>query len=140
MNLAPIIARIDAQCPAFKLVDGVAEFAALTGNPMATPACYVVPLSENDAGEDDLDAEYQRVAARFGVCLAAGNVRSAGGRDALDDLQSLRQSVRAALLGWAPDGFDMPVLFDRGELLAIKPGLVWWQDAYRTAYPIESQP
>lgn len=138
MNIEPLIARIAAECPQFKLIEGVAEFAALVGQPKALPACYVVPLSESDAGDDDFDGDYQRVDARFGVCIAAGNVCSPGGREALNDLQALRQAVRDALLGWVPAGFDMPALFDRGELLAIKPGLVWWQDSWRTAYPIKS--
>lgn len=134
MNLEPVIARIDVACPLFKLVDGVAEFAVLEGKPKATPACYVVPLSESDDGADDMDAEDQQVATSFGLIIAASNVRTPGGRDALIDLQTLRKSARDALLGWVPDGCVMPVLFARGELIAIQSGVVWWQDAFRTAY------
>lgn len=134
MNLEPVIARIDTACPLFKLVDGVAEFAVLDGKPKATPACYVVPLSERDDGADDMDAEDQQIAASFGLIIAVSNVSTPGGRAALADLQTLRKSARSALLGWVPDGCDMSVLFDRGSLIAIQSGVVWWQDAFRTAY------
>jgi hypothetical protein len=139
MNLESVIARIAGACPEFKLVDGVAAFASLAGVPKALPACYVLPLSEVDIGDDDMDGTGQRVGARFGLCIAAGNVRSAGGRDALVDLRALRQSARAALLGWVPDECDAPALFDRGELMSAQAGLVWWQDAFRTAYPIDTE-
>lgn len=139
MNLESVIERIADLCPEFKLVDGVAAFASLAGVPKALPACYVLPLSEVDIGDDDMDGDGQRAAARFGVCIAAGNARSPGGRDALIDLQALRRSARAALLGWVPDDCDSPALFDRGELMSVQAGLVWWQDAYRTAYPIDTE-
>lgn len=139
MNLEPVIARLRDRCPEFKLVEGLAEFSALEGKPKATPACYVVPLGDVDAGEDDVDASGQLLAARFGLCIAASNVRTAGGRDALIDLRALRTAARNALLGWLPDGCDLPVLFDRGDLLAVQAGLVWWQDAFRTAYFTETQ-
>lgn len=134
MNLEPVIARITSECPLFKLVDGIAEFAVLDGKPTATPACYAVPLSDADAGEDDMDAGDQQVAARFGLVFAVSNVSTPGGRAALGDLRALRKSARDALLGWLPDGCNMPVQFDRGSLIAIQSGLVWWQDAFRTAY------
>lgn len=139
MNLAPIVDRIRAQCPAFKVVGGIAELdAALQASAPAMPACYVSPMDEQVT--ETLGANYtlQSVEIEFGVLIAVRNAKSSAGAESLADLDTLRQSLRAALLNHTPSGAMQPIRFTRGALIDFQPGLMWWQDGYKTAHHIRS--
>lgn len=138
MNLAPVIARIATQCPGFLLVGGAADFSGVDGTPRATPAAFVVPLAERARPSEGFGEDFQIVDATFGILLAVTNVASRGGAEGVTDLEALRAEVRAALLGWIPAGGGAPLAFERGDLLEFRPGLLWWQDAWRGACSIES--
>lgn len=137
MNIEPIVTRLQATIPALRDVGGAAEFEAVTatGTP-AKPAAYVIPLT--DSADDPylgIGATAQRITATFGVLLIAANhVRGRLGTKALEDLNTLRVAVRQALIGWQPGAAFEPCLFSDGALIDFEPGLIYWQDNYRTAY------
>lgn len=136
--IAEIITRLQSQVAALKLVAGAAEFgAAADTNPTASPAAYVLRLSEQGGELLTYARTGQRVATEIGITLALRNLADAKGAAANVDLEALRAAVRTALLGWSAPSCD-PFEFAAGGLLAFRDGFLWWQDAYRTAYDITS--
>lgn len=136
--ISEIIARLSA-LPDFKLVSGAAGFAAAADrNPNATPALFVLRLSESAAPSPVYARVEQRVSATVGIVIVVRNVSDAAGAAAGADLEALRAVVRSALLGWSPNGHD-PLEFESAALLIFKDGHLWWQDAYRSRYDITSQ-
>lgn len=140
MNLTPVVARITAECPSFKLVGGAADFGGIEGVPRATPACFILPLAESGEADEGLDEPdfVQRVRAEFGVVVAVTNVASRAGAEGAAALEDLRAELAAALFGWTPGGSLLPLVYVRGDLVEFRPGLLWWQDTWRGAYEIET--
>lgn len=132
--IAEIIARLNDNVPALKLVAGAASFiAAEKALPKATPAAFVVMLHETADPAYLLGVMAQRVTATLGVILVVGNVSDATGAAASIDLAALRVAVRAALHGWAPGAACAPLQIDGGHLLKFD-SASWWIDAWRTTY------
>lgn len=132
------IARLQSQVAALKLVAGAAEFqAASESNPIATPAAYVLRLSEKAGAQEGMAKVIQRVAAEIGIVIVLRNVADPKGAAADSDLDALRSAVRTALLGWAAPACDA-FEYGAGGLLAFRDGHLWWQDSYQTAYTITS--
>lgn len=136
--IAETITRLTAIDNAFKLVEGAAALeAAMRAKPTAMPAAYVIPLRESGNRSPTYSRTRQRVATTFGVVYALANVADAKGAAAQADLTTLRGQTFGSLLGWSPTGAD-PLEFDSGALLALKDGVLWWQDAFRTQTAISS--
>ena len=97
MNLTPVVARITAECPSFKLVGGAADFGGIEGVPRATPACFILPLAESGEADEGLDEPdfVQRVRAEFGVVVAVTNVASRAGAEGAAALEDLRAELVA---------------------------------------------
>lgn len=137
-----VIARLKECAPSLKSVESAAELAALTVAPPLhrMPAAYVIPLAER-AG-DNLAATLvtrQRVATQIGVVLVvAGRIADAKGGAQVVAIQTPREEIRAALLGWEPVAGHEPLQYVGGELLEFAGGAVWWQDDFATAYHIRS--
>lgn len=135
--IAAIIARLLAEVPAFKLVEGVAGFQRATEtNPPATPAAYVFTVDESgvDADVDIDDGEGQLVNVTIAVVLVVRNVADAHGAAAELDMDALRGLVRRALLGWSVDIDHHPLARRQSALSAFRDGHMWWQETWTTAY------
>ncbi|MDO8932580.1 MAG: hypothetical protein Q7U97_09320 [Rhodocyclaceae bacterium] len=136
--IAETILRLAAVEDAFKLVEGAADLeAAMKARPKAVPAAYVIPLREVGGKSPTYSRTRQKVATTFGVVYAVSNVADGKGVAAQADLVTLRGKTFASLIGWSPAGAD-PLEFDTGVLLALKDGVLWWQDAFRTQTAISS--
>lgn len=138
--------RLSSQVPALKLVEGAVEFAALMNGeprlPTATPAAFVLPLTENPSPSPfGNGVVIQAAPVEVGIVYCARNVADARGEAANADLQVLRRAGRDALLAWTPGTEDSPEPLERGpgQLLAFRAGAVWWQDIYRTTIHFRSQ-
>ena len=135
--IAEIIQRLATHADdlGLKLVDGAGAFqAAVESNPTATPAAYVVMLEENPAPSVSEALVIQEVSANIGVILVVRNVTDARGAAAQTDMETLRQAVKALLLGWAPAAGVCPLERGPGRLLAFRDGHMWWQDIYKTVF------
>lgn len=135
--IAAIIARLLAEVPALKLVEGVAGFQRATEtNPPATPAAYVFTVDESgSAGDTDIDdGEGQLVDVTLAIVLVVRNVTDAHGAAAELDMDALRGQVRAALLGWSIDAEHEPLARRQSTLSAFRDGHMWWQETWTTAY------
>lgn len=56
-----------------------------------------------------------------------------------DVLASLRQPALTALINWLPTGCDIPVKWQRGQVLALESHALFWADVFTTEYfwPLE---
>jgi len=131
--ISEVVTYLQAAVPALKQVGAAAQFqAAVESNPRATPAAFVIPLSEDPGPSTMADQVIQRVATSFGVVLVVKNLTDNKGVAASQDLEVLRKEVKAALLGWQPAPEFDPLQRGRGVLLTFKDGHMWWQDIYLT--------
>lgn len=134
MIMVEAIARIEALKPAtLKVVAGALTFSGLPKQPPATPAAFVVPLQEIGGANTRANGVAQKVIERFAVILALKAANDMSGATAEGQLQAVRNAVRDRILGWAPSAGHDDIIFQRGDLVAMENGLVWWQDTYQTA-------
>ena len=129
-----VIAQLRASVGALKQVDGAAQFmTAAQSNPHVTPAAFVIPLTEDPSRSEVAGLVIQRVAITLGVILVVRNVSDKSGDAARQDMEALRDAVKASLLGWLPSAQYDPFERGRSTLLAFKDGHMWWQDIYLTS-------
>ena len=143
MDLELVITRLTPLVTAktLTLLGGSADLAGAqldAGN--GYPAAYVIPLAER-GGQNNSATMFvrQKIDMRFGVLLAVKNWRDAVSRRSLNDLKSIKDAVRASLIGWLPTGCDDLVTFGSGKLVRIQDGILWWQEEYLTAFYLRSQ-
>lgn len=135
MIAAEIIARLkDRAGTSFGLIEGAAELAALgNGQPMALPAAYVF-IAEEAAGENErTTGVLQRVEIDVSVVLVAGNVSDATGAAAADDVETLKRTVRRALIGWQPASAEDVVTLVGARIVRVREGAVWCEMTFATA-------
>lgn len=128
-----VIDRLKASVPAFKLVGEANDFqAAAEKNPNIGPAVFV--FSTGDSAEDSkvVGRVRQKVTTTIAVVYAVKNVGNAQGAGNSALLDTLKQSARAALMGWQPDGTVDPLSFVSGNQLAFRQGWQWWMDSFKT--------
>lgn len=134
MFLAPAVDRLAAQCPGLRQVRLALEGAL----PGAYPSAYVLPLSETATPAELHDSDEQRIEARFAVELMVKHAaQAASGGPAQEELETLREEIKAALIGWQPGALFTPVAFAAGRLLDFSGGLAVWRDEFTTAYYTE---
>lgn len=130
MNLAPIITRLKDKCPALRQV-----LPALSGAvPQSYPAAYVLPLTErvSETVVANTPSVYE---ASFGVEIMLRHASQAdSGGPAAVDLESVRESVLDALVGYNPgDGYAI-VAHESGSLLSFSAGLAVWRDEFTVLF------
>lgn len=132
MDTTPLIARIKARTE-LRTVAGAMELAAALKAPsVATPAAFVVPMSDQPRDDEAFTGcVLQRVTSTVSVVLVLDSKRDATGAAAGDALQQLRHKVRQALLGWTPDGAEAPFTAGPGALIDFDNGRLWWGDQYQ---------
>ncbi len=136
---AAIVARLKAEAPSLRLVEGLAQLAALKENPPSNmqPAAFVVPVSETAEDNRLANGIAQRNRVTFGVVLCLTKLTEVRGAVAGDALDAVRAEVRAALVGWTPEGASGPALFVGGETIELdRFGALWWMDRFRATESI----
>ena len=134
MNLAPIIARLVAECPEFFSIESATGINTIERE--GYPTAGVHPLSERpDGGTMVAGCIKQEVVVDFAVIIAAHAMEPTTGLDPLDDA---RKSISAALLGYKrPEWLDA-IEFVAGDIVAIESAKTLWRDVYRTKILIEA--
>lgn len=137
LPLGPVLERLKAQCPDFREHGRAAAFARAMQELRLWPALYVIPIREAAAAPSFAStALIQDADLRFAVFLLLRDVRSASGREAETEFETLRQSVLKALIPWAhPDAASAPVHLG-GELVSdVAPtGLLVWRDDFSLTF------
>ena len=139
MNLASVVDRIESRSSSFKVVGGAAKFDQATKGLPAAPAAFA--LLGQETGEPNPFANQmveQLVKVSFVVVIATRNLEDDRGLAAADSLESLRLSVRDALLNWTPDGATDGCEYESGQLMLFENGVLWWADNFGTKYMIRS--
>ena len=132
MELAPIVARLEAPLEGFKKIGGAADLEAIGNGVVTTPSCYVIPTRETASDIDLVGGFEQAITVGFSVVIAVSNLRDATGGAAIDVLDALRKQIKSALHRWVPDPTNgEAVRFDSGALVRFDDGLLWWLDEYR---------
>lgn len=128
--------------PVFRIVEDAAAFAALNGEPKATPAAYVLVEEEHSGDNERMTGPVmQRCEGDIAVVIVTRNVSDAIGGAAAGDIETLKGAVRKALIGFVPDtsrGGD-PIIHVSGNLLKAKNGHVWHRELFGAAYYLEEQ-
>lgn len=133
MDLEPILQRLRdqlADLPLREIEEAPGLDAALRAS-RATPALYLLPLSERGQGLEHTGTPDQIEHRLFGV-LQVVDVMGDAGAAGVVGLVTLRQRVKQALIGFVPDAsMGEPVLFVGGELVQFEgDGRLWWSDEY----------
>ncbi|WP_334180833.1 hypothetical protein [Pseudomonas nitroreducens] len=136
-----VIERLKEAVPTLREVGTAADFKAVQRLPdFPAPAAYV--LLAEEAGEpkaagNSTGAARQRVGAMFGVVLAVRSYRYDQLADAADDLGSILDQVRGALVGWTP---NLPMArgtqFVTGKVLDSDDTTLLWGEIYSTQHSI----
>lgn len=142
LDLKPWGDRLAAQVPSIRIVGYAAELAACKGAPRSTPACFLVPVSDQPAQRAGFGnvVVSQNVNTTIAVVTAYYNARGATtGQDALLELQELRRLIIGALLGWKPPGASIPIQYAGGASLPFQDSTVWVSDRFTSAYFLRSE-
>ena len=140
--VSDIITRLEAiDEPTFRIVDGAAAFAAVKDKPRAFPAAYVFVKEDASAPTERMTGPVlQRMETDVAVLIIAGNVSDSRGAAASADIEALKASVRAALVGFVPDASNgEPLQHLSGQLVKFIGGTVWFEDVYATATYLQEQ-
>lgn len=138
-----VVQRLKDQADILQLVGNAADYGSVRNLADFRPPCaYVVLATERgDAAANGASSPgaqsgiKQRVAAQFGVVVAARNYRTGVGGAAADDLRPLLAAVRGALVGWTPETpGGRPCQFLRGDLTQYDGATALWTDVFQTQH------
>jgi hypothetical protein len=87
------------------------------------PACFVLPIGEEAAQNTGDNYVNQKLTTDWGLFIVCP----------VTELDTVRQAIRTALLGWTPAGPYDHTVFVRGEIQDLKGQYLWWRDVYRTS-------
>lgn len=142
--VAATVTRLKAEIGALKTVGRAADLARLIGA-KALPAAHSVPAAyviepADTAGANSVAAGLlvrQLVTVRLVVVLALYKANDPTGAAALEQLETLKPQLMAALVGWQPGG-DLDALeHERRRLLSnVGSPLVVYEHAVRTAWQL----
>lgn len=131
MDLAPVVERIRAEVPAFKVVDFAATFEALRERGLPSlPAAFVMPGPESARPNSLASGVHNQVRFRVRVYLFVKYAGDALGGRAQDYLEALRVPLREALMAWQPPGADGVVEFAGAGPEQLANGILVWRDEF----------
>lgn len=140
-----VIELLKSAVPSLRALGTAADFQAIKRlGDFPTPAAYV--LLAEEAGEpkpagNTSGPVRQKIGALFGVVIAVRSYRYEQLADVTDDLHSILDQVRGALIGWTP---DLPLArgtqFVTGKTLDSDDTTLLWGEIYATQHSIGRAP
>lgn len=128
-----IVDRLKAQVPSIKYVAGVASYAAVARLPgEKTPAAFVFRIRSSARPNSSHAVVDQETTDQYAVLLVTRHAGDAAGGKMSDEIDDLSEAVDAALLNWTPASGYTPIEYASGQLIALLPGFLHWQDIYQT--------
>jgi hypothetical protein len=139
--ISAVIDRLRTQCPAFQLVEGAAEYAAIQSLSEFRPdSAYVLLSRERGTGEPPRVGR-QAAIVTFGVVIAVQNFRDRIGGEAIGDISPLIGQARAAIMGWTPTvNGGRPCQWLQGDVLDFDNSTLLWADVFQTQHFIGVTP
>lgn len=117
----------------FSTVLGAAQLAAVADRrQFANGTAYVLLSSAKPAGNLLINAVEQRLTESYSIVFWVAVAGDATGDAVVDQVETLREQVQAALLGWSPDGVRSPMLYAGGQLSHFESGAVLWEESFST--------
>jgi hypothetical protein len=138
MRLAVVIDQIKAQCPSFSYVGHILE----SNEEIAYPAALVGPVKSIASENDALEVNIQQVTDLIGVWIVLSRRRD-GVLDygAADELDDLREELRAGLILFSPDPAEYePLSYAGGMLAPYAPGVSTWREDFKTEFQLRVTP
>jgi hypothetical protein len=143
MNLDTVIQQVrtravSATVPVFSdRVGGAAQFKILPeASNLPVPAAYVIPLADQPKEPSSLNGYRQGVREQIAVVVVLSNLPDERGQAAAQLLDTYRQALFRALLGWQPaDDYDAMV-FDGGQLLHLDRARLYYQFEFSAEWEI----
>jgi hypothetical protein len=130
LDLSKVMTRLSTEVPALARVAGIAALESLPNAVTALPAAYLMPGAERPDGAEEPNVARQVIRERLTVVLAVRNVADARGEAAADDLRSLSNDIRLALVGWRPDTGKTPLVFEGADPLGYDDQLLLWAEHF----------
>lgn len=106
---------------------------ALEKRPSTGAELYVVPVAERPGQNRRGGGQVlQEIVVTFGVVTAIRAINDPDGARSREQLEVVRQQIRAAIFGWIPPGAQTAVLLANSDLVQVQPGAIWWVDRFTT--------
>jgi hypothetical protein len=134
MKPSVIVARLKAECPAFAgRVGNAADFEAAVENDNLTVPYAFVHLVRDTATETGLlGVVSQELVEVFGVTVAVDNTVGIAGGVGSEQLDDIREELRAAMLGWVPDPYYRAFEYVSGEATGMTRARLWHRFEFQT--------
>lgn len=98
-----------------------------------TPAAFVVPEGERASTElETIGATTQKNLISFKVVLVFKAKNSKSGIEVEDEIELIRNELKAKLVGWQPATEFEEIKFTKGDLVSLGNGFVVWADEFRS--------
>lgn len=138
MKISHIIAAIRQRCPLFGArVAGASEFKPLPENAkMELPAAYVIPLDDNPDEQRSQTDYWQNVTDAFAVVIIVNNTQDARGQASVDIVDTAREALWKALLGWSPEPKYDGIVYQGGNLLEMNRAHLYYQFEFSASFEI----
>jgi hypothetical protein len=119
--------------PFGRRIGGAADLPLVSGETLAVPAAFVVPLAES-ASPNTLSAGlHQVITNRFGVVVCLDNARTEDGGlrekrglTAALELAAIRTWLFSRLLNWKPTWAWQPLEYSASRLIDMDRAMFWW--------------
>jgi hypothetical protein len=122
--------------PDLQLVEGAAEYAAITQlRDFRAASAYVLLAREDADAQPGAAAGRQRALVTFAVVLATNAYADSRGAAAAAAVRPLVGAVRTQLIGWTPavQG-GRPVHWLQGDVLDYDANIILWREIYQTQH------
>lgn len=136
MRLNAIIQRLEERLSWARKVQGAADLSRASERQQFGADLYVVDLGERAGANQRGNSHRQRVDINIGIFQWSRHVGDATGGKALEQLETRREQLLAALVNWAPSPEDDPFEFVEGRLVRFEPPGVLWSDRFKTTYQL----
>ena len=129
MRIQEWIARLRAETD--YEIRGVADFLT-AAEEHRRDTVYLMYASDRAQPSDVIGPVRQSCNTVVDAALAVTNKRSRRGQEAVDEVELVRDRVRAALVGWEPPTSAGPIQYQRGRLVRFdrERGVIWWVDSF----------
>lgn len=125
MLLTPIVSRLRTLCPSLASVRHARSRIDVGNDASDVPAVFVHPLNETSGDNQNLQSVVQRRTRNFAVLIAAKI-----SDDGAEPLESARDEIAAALVGFEPTANGEPIVHVSGETVEIDGRLIWWRESF----------
>lgn len=135
-----VIAKLQADCAVLNFVGGAGSMPGATDQLRVTRSAFVMPPVETaQPSNTGTMVTRQRSDIRFQVTLGF-MVRAASGADQSGDVDTVREAVKACLIGWTPNGVDQPVNLLSSSVLTtdLKSGIAFFALVFRSFYSLRA--